>query len=257
MIGWSLVFALISGAAWLLLASLNMSDWEPGESFPWLAVKIVWRETQFGALWKIRLGLWAIVCVFAAPVMIGRGNLSARAKWIFLPASALLGSLAWAGHGTEGSPYSLHVGADVVHLLVCAAWPAGLLPLLVVLFTSRKLPAQESRSYFPALIDRFSAVSVGAVSLLIASGIVNSLFLVGSWSNLLHTAYGKLLLLKIAMTAGAIALGAVNLLILRRRLARSEMARRLLCINVSLELAVVISIVLIVGWLGLMQPAIR
>ena len=257
LIGWSLVFALLSGAAWLLFASLNMSDWEPGESFPWSAVEIVWRATQIGLLWKIRLGLWAIVCVCAAPVMIGRGNLSVGAKWIFLPAAALLGSLAWAGHGTEGSPYALHVGADVMHLLVCAAWPAGLLPLLVILLTSGKLSSQERQSYVPSLVARFSTMCLAAVALLVISGVVNSLFLLGPWSNFLYTSYGRWLLIKISLTAGAVALGALNLMILRRRLTRSEGSQSLLRISVALELALATLIVLIVGWLGLMQPGAR
>lgn len=256
MIGWSLVFALISGVAWLLLASLNMSDWEPGESFPWLAVKIVWRATQFGLLWKIRLGLWAIVCVLAAPMLVGRGTLSARAKWIFLPASALLGSLAWAGHGTEGSPYALHVGADVVHLLVCAAWPAGLCPLLVVLLKSRKLSMQEKQLYLLYLVARFSTMCLAAVALLVISGVVNSLYLLGPWSNFLYTSYGRWLLIKIAMTGGAVALGATNLVFLRHRLAQSEGSQRQLRINVGVELTLAVLIVLIVGGLGLMQPGV-
>ena len=257
MIGWSLALALISGAAWLLLASLNMSDWEPGESFPWSAVGIVWRVTQFGLLWKIRAGLWVIVCVLAAPMLAGRGNLSDRAKWIFLPACALLGSLAWAGHGTEGSPYSLHVGADVVHLLICAAWPTGLFPLLLVLLASRKLSGQERQSYIPNLIPRFSGVSLAGVVLLVASGIVNSLFLLGPWSNFLYTSYGRWLLIKIALTGGAVSLGAVNLLVLRKRLSGSDGAQRILRMNVRLELALAILILLVVGWLGLMQPGVR
>lgn len=253
-IGWSLVLALISGAAWLLLVSMNMSDWEPGESFPWSAVGIVWRATQFGLLWKIRIGLWAIVCVCAAPILFAPNRSTSRAGWLFLPAAALLGSLAWAGHGTEGSPYLLHVGADVLHLLVCAAWPASLLPLLVVLLAARRLAAQERQSYIPSLVARFSTMSLAAVGLLVASGIVNSLFLLGAWSNFLYTSYGRLLLIKIAMTGGATALGAVNLLFLRSRLVGSETAQRQLRVNVGLELTLAILIVLIVGWLGLMQP---
>jgi len=198
--------------------------------------------------------LWAIVCVCAAPVIIGRGNLNARAKWIFLPSSALLGSLAWAGHGTEGSPYGLHVIADVVHLLVCAAWPAGLLPLLVVLLTARTLSVQERQSYVSSLVARFSTMCLAAVALLILSGVVNSLYLLGPWSNFLYTSYGRCLLIKIALTGGAIALGAINLLILRRRLTQSEGSQSLLRINVALELTLAILIVLIVGWLGLMEP---
>ena len=257
MIGLSLLLALISGAAWLLLASLNMSDWEPGESFPWLAVKIVWQATQFGLLWKIRLGFWAIVCVFAAPMLFSRGKLNANAKWILPPAAVLLGSLAWAGHGTEGSPYALHVCADVVHLVDCAAWPAGLLPLLVILLSSRKMLSQDRQLYVPNLVARFSTMCLAAVALLVISGILNSLFLLGPWSNFLNTSYGRLLLIKIAMTGGAVLLGAVNLVLLRRRIGQSEGVQRQLRINVGLELTLAILIVLIVGWLGLMQPGTR
>jgi len=253
MIGWSLVLALISGLGWLLLASLNMSDWEPGESFPWSSISIVWRATQFGLLWKIRAGLWAIVCVCAVPVL-SRGNSRTPSRLIFFPAAALLGSLAWAGHGTEGSPYALHVAADVVHLLIGAAWPVGLFPLLLVLFAARKLPADDKQSFLPVLVARFSAMSLIAVSLLVASGVVNSLFLLGPWSNFLYVSYGRLLLAKIAMTAGAVLLGAVNLLILRQRLTARESAQRKLCISVAVELTFSVLIIFIVGWLGLMQP---
>jgi len=257
MIGWSLALVLISGVAWLLLASLNMSDWERGDSFPWSAVGIVWRATQFGLLWKIRIGLWAIVCVCAGRVLLSRNNSTARTGWIFLPAAALVGSLAWAGHGTEGTPYAVHVAADVIHLLVCAAWPAGLFPLLVILLAARRLSPPERQSYIPALVARFSAMSLIAVSLLVASGVGNSLFLLGPWSNFLYTSYGRLLLVKIAMTAGAVLLGVLNLLILRQRLAGSESARRKLCISVTFELTLSVLIIVVVGWLGLMQPGNR
>jgi copper transport protein len=59
-------------------------------------------------------------------------------------------------------------------------------------------------------VPRFSTVAVAAVAALVVAGAVNGYEQVGTWSGLWETRYGKLLLLKIAIVAPLLALGAFN-----------------------------------------------
>jgi putative copper export protein len=55
-------------------------------------------------------------------------------------------------------------------------------------------------------VRRFSALSLGGVALLAATGFINSWFLVGSFSNLIEQTYGRWLLAKIILFCFAVAI---------------------------------------------------
>ena len=57
---------------------------------------------------------------------------------------------------------------------------------------------------------RFSGMGYIAVSVLILTGLINSWFLVGSFSGLITTAYGQLLLVKLVLFAGMLGLAMAN-----------------------------------------------
>ena len=60
------------------------------------------------------------------------------------------------------------------------------------------------------ILLRFSSMGCVAVATLIASGFVNSWFLIGSVSSLLKTLYGQILLVKLVFFAAMLALAAAN-----------------------------------------------
>jgi len=244
----------LSGIFWFVLVAMNMS----GEPPQMEVLKVVWTQTQFGTVWK-----WRLIILIAAIFVFALCNLAALLKrarqfliWLqLLLAGSLLASLALAGHGQETSDW--HLCADVFHLLAAGFWPAGLLPLFLLL---RKLwKKSESVGLAVVLVNRFSMCSLVAVALLSVSGLVNSWFLVGSFSNLFSQPYSRWLLAKIVVFILAAAIGAMNFLQLKPRLARAENFTGSLAHlrrNILIELILATVVIIIVAVLGILPPAI-
>jgi putative copper resistance protein D len=245
----------ISGIVWFVLVAMAMSGQPPQLEI----LKTVWMQTQFGMVWKIRFITWIAATVTVAPFLFSKSQSPFQKGLIWLQlvfGGVLLGSLAWAGHGEEDSRW--HLVADILHLLVAGLWPTGLLPFAMLLREFRR----TSEPAIVLLIRRFSALSLLSVSLLSATGLINSWFLVGSFSNLFNQTYGRWLMVKIAFFCVAVAIGAVNLLRLKPRLSveslqsqNAQMTAVQLQFNVQVELVLGIAIVIVVAILGILPPA--
>jgi copper resistance protein D len=247
----------ISGIAWLALVAATMSGQPPGIDI----LKIVWSQTQFGTVWKIRL----IILMFST--LVAFCFLKSRLQKIIarlqmLLGGCLVGSLAWAGHGQESSPW--HLLADILHLLGAGIWPAGLLPLFIVLRQARRINATDEWHSIALLVRRFSSVSLVAVSLLVITGLINSWFLVGSLSNLFGQPYGQWLLAKVTFFCITLIIASVNLLRLKPRLftessqpEKAALTVAQLQTNVQIELFLGLAIIVIVAILGILPPAIH
>lgn len=131
---------------------------------------------------------------------------------------ALLGavvcaSLAWMGHGaaTEGPGRLLHLGADIVHALAAGIWIGALAGFLLLLKQRPDDDAGLDRVRHNAL-HGFSGIGSALVALLVASGLINSWFLVSPTriSGLWTTPYGQLLSLKLVLFVGMLGLAAAN-----------------------------------------------
>jgi copper transport protein len=125
------------------------------------------------------------------------------------PLSAVLRYLAWmagavllvcptvAGHALDPSqPTIVAPVADLIHLSAAAVWVGGLASLCLLL---RRMPA-EAR---PQAAARFAAVAVPAVIVVAFAGAARALTELNSVSQLWSTGYGRALLAKSALFAGA------------------------------------------------------
>jgi putative copper resistance protein D len=252
---------LFSGMAWFALVAMAMS----GQPLQMEILKVVWTQTQFGTVWEIRLILLLVTTTTAAVSCFAKLQAAFQAfvSWfLFVVNACLLGSLAWAGHGRESSPW--HLFADILHLLAAGVWPAGLLPLFLLLRKSRGIATPTDWLSMAQLVRRFSAISLAAVSLLTVTGLVNSWFLVGSVSNLFAEPYGRWLLAKIIFFSIALAIASMNLLRLKPRLliesSQPEKANATVAqlqSNVQVELVLGLAIVIIVAVLGILPPALH
>lgn len=255
---------LLSGIAWFMLVAQTMSGLPFNRAIQPKILETVWSQTDFGTCWKWRLIFW-LAAAFAATLFCFKPRLPLRKilTWIQLALGGLLlGSLAWAGHGLEGPPW--HLAAAVLHLLVAGLWPAGLLPFALLLRRLRQSADAGQWNSVVVLVRRFSAMSLIAVGLLTATGLVSSWVLVGSFANLFGQTYGRWLLAKIILFGIAVAFGAVNLLKLKRRLvaepSRAQSVKQTaaqLQFNVQTELVLGTAIVVIVAVLGILPPAIH
>src|SRR4029077_16314910 len=123
-------------------------------------------------------------------------HLSGRCSgWFFfggiggLLSGLLPGSRAPSGHGADdsGAAGVLHLGADILHLLAAGGWLGALVPLIFVLRQARRsawLPIAQQATL------RFSSLGLITVATLMATGLVNSWYLVGNLPALVGTPYG-------------------------------------------------------------------
>jgi putative copper resistance protein D len=163
---------------------------------------------------------------------------------------------AWTGHAgaTPGVAGEFPLAADALHLLAAGAWLGGLPPLAMLLAAA--WPGKEPRwaTVTAIAVRRFSLLGVISVSTLLASGIVNSWYEVGTLNNLFATSYGRLVLVKIALFAAMVGLASVNRFYLTPRLASAGIVRRL-CQTSLAETALGFAAIVVVGFLGAMAPA--
>jgi putative copper resistance protein D len=262
-IEWScLVLAILSGAAWLVLRAAQMGD------VPWQAVfsedilPMVLSGTDFGRDWIARsllAALLALALIAARPARSSYPSVLAAASIL---SAALVGTLAWAGHaaGTPGVLGAVHIGADILHLVAASAWVGALVPLAIVIATAFAGAPASSAAIARDVVLRFSTLGVATVGTLVATGVVNTWVIVGSLYALVGTAYGRLLLLKIALFFAMLSLAAVNRVRLTPAIVEmngtvvgAEALRRIRR-NTILEAAIGLVIVAIVGLLGTISP---
>ena len=108
-----------------------------------------------------------------------------------------------AGHAWTAPDRWVAVVSDVVHLGAVSVWIGGLVALFAVL----PLLGRATRV---RLATRFSALALGAVVLVAASGTVSGWQQVRTLDGLTSTSYGRLLLAKVAGFAVLVVLGWLN-----------------------------------------------
>ena len=173
-------------------------------------------------------------------------------------------SFAWMGHGaaTEGAGGPLHLAGDIFHSLAAGVWVGALVGFLLLL---RRRPSDDTaldHIRFKAL-HGFSGIGSGLVAVLVASGLINSWFLVspsriaGLWT----TPYGQLLSLKLALFVGMLALAAANRFHLTPALRAAletasarETALRALRRSLVIETALAVAVLGLVAWFGMLAP---
>jgi putative copper resistance protein D len=243
-----LVAAAASGFLWFWVSSAGMSGGGLMESLNLQLFQVVVTQTPPGQVWVLRSGI-----ALALGVVICLPGGRWKAVCGVALAALLTGSLAWLGHAGAGSDGRRvwMLSADVAHLLAAALWPAGLLPfslLLRRLWRARALP----QAY--AAVRRFSSMSLFAVAVLIASGLLNAFYLVGGWHGLITSTYGRLLMLKVALFVFALFLGALNLLIYKPHLETAPHALATMRGLVWIEAGFGTGIVMIVAIMGTLPP---
>jgi copper resistance protein D len=260
-----LAVSIVSALAWLCLLAARIAGKPVTDVVADGTAWIVLTQTQFGFAWQIRL---LLACLLAACVLLRlKARAGSAAIWLMvaasLLASAYLGALAFAGHGAEGlgAERNIHLAADILHLNAAGLWPGALVPLALLLVDLRRFGGDDWAVAAAAAAGRFSTLGVLAVGILLVSGTINAAFLLGGMHSLTDTAYGRLLLLKIALFAAMVGLAGINRQRLLPRLSadpgmdQASRAVEQLVRSALAEIALGVAIILVVGLLGIMAPA--
>jgi copper resistance protein D len=251
----SLIIAVMSGAAWLILLAANIYGAGIGEVWRDGGLWTVVSQTRFGYVWSVRLVLAALLAAYPMAPMTP----TTRSQWGLFAAILATGFLiapAWIGHAgaTPGEAGQIPLAADALHLLAAGAWLGGLPPLAMLLAVAWRHKEPSLAAITRTGVQRFSLLGLASVGALLASGVINSWYEVGSFGNLLATAYGQLIVVKLGLFATMIALAAVNRFYLTPRLAMAGAVQHLQH-NTMMEAALGFAVILMVGFLGVMAPA--
>jgi len=249
---WSLIAAILSGLLWFWLEVASMNELSLKNALSAAAWRAVLFETRFGRIWQLRFGV--IVAAFPL-IWLCRAQVKARRALIlilWLPSVVFLASLALISHAAAASVQPLGLLGDMLHLCAAGGWIGGLVPLVIFL---APLVLGE---IVAAALQRFSTLSLCCVGVLVVSGIFNSWLLVGSFHALFATAYGRLLLFKLALFGILIVFGARNRFLIKAKLVKTPADKDLLPQlrrNVICEACFGAAVVAIVACLGVTPPA--
>jgi len=223
-------------------------------------------ESLKAALWDMDFGRSSLVRAgFAVLALIGTRLLPVGKKlwWGCTAIGAIIcASFAWMGHGaaTEGNVGILHLAGDITHILAAAGWIGALVVFSIMLI--RPSPDFAASKAICASLASFSGAGTAFVAIIIASGLVNSAFLVG-WNapRIASTLYGQFLIAKLLLFALMLGLAARNRFRLIPALANAlqsaaspRLAMTALRRSILMETCVAAGVLVLVAWLGMLEP---
>ncbi len=193
---------------------------EPGEAITWEAARPILTQTTWGRGWLAQLGAASLALIVAW--------LAARRP---VPGLALLGTSALAvavtspltGHAGE-HPWGVAfgIGLHSVHLLGGGIWLGTLATLAIA-----ALPVVADHAALARLIAAFSPLALVGAGLAVSAGLVLGYGYVGDLTALTTSTYGRTLLVKTALLAGTMGLGAWNWRSVTPHLGTADGTRRL------------------------------
>jgi copper transport protein len=120
-------------------------------------------------------------------------------------------TISLAGHAGTTSPIALGLPADVLHLTALACWLGGLVALVAVALPATRGGSDRERvTVLAPVVSRFSNLAVASVAVIAVTGAVRAWMEVRTLAGLTGNAYGVTLLVKLAVVACLLSLGAVN-----------------------------------------------
>jgi putative copper resistance protein D len=111
-----------------------------------------------------------------------------------------LASIALASHPVSLEPAWVGVTLSVAHRIALGLWFGGL-PALLLLIAIGPVTGDTGRLAV-LVLTRFSTIAVAAIGVLLASGIILTLYIVGNFASLLGTVYGYWLIVKLLALGG-------------------------------------------------------
>lgn len=131
---------------------------------------------------------------------------------------ASLAAVAVGGHANSASPRALALVSDWAHLLASVLWAGGIAQIVVTWLPGvlARSPADRGR-VMREVLDRFGLLALPAFAVVVIAGGANALIELGSIPQLWQTAYGRVLIVKIALVGAIGAASFTHAFLLRPR----------------------------------------
>ena len=154
----------------------------------------------------------------------------------------------------------MHLVGDITHLLAAAGWIGALVVFWIVL--ARPIPTVSDQKALCASLTGFSGIGTILVAVIVASGLINSFFLVG-WdpARIIAARYGQVLIAKLLLFTAMLVLAAANRFRhtphFARALLKTEPTTEALSHlrkSITAETVVAGGVLALVSWLGTLAP---
>jgi len=195
-------------------------------------------SVRMGHALLVRASALVLVAVAGDWLLARHGAASRNARWWLaglLAAVVVTLATTWSvtSHAADGSESAVALSVTTAHLAAMGVWAGGLVTVFVAL---RPLPpppptelTEPNRSdgsvavavAAPPLPDtvavtRFSRLALGAVTVLVATGLFQAVRELGGFTALVGTGYGRWLIVKVCLVAGVLTVAARSRRIVRR-----------------------------------------
>jgi copper transport protein len=191
---YSSVFIAVSSLGLLLM----QGPYTAGKSWESLFDSVL-----IGDVMQTRLGLALFaraICAFAWGVIALTASESVTRRWrigVIVAAVVTIATFATSGHQSAGTLPAVFVPLDMVHLAAISTWVGALLVLAIV-YRDNDVENEAKR---------FSQMATWSMPLVVVTGVVQGLHLMGGISSITQSNFGKLLLLKTLLVACVVLLG--------------------------------------------------
>lgn len=216
-----------------------------------IAPEMLWAvisATSVGQAWIVDFGASALL---VGLLFVRQAR---RPAAITVASGLVLSSLILTGHAMmhEGWVGYFQQGNDLLHVLASGAWVGALVPLLSVLRDIA--PDADADDRFVAL-GRFSSAGRLAVVIILVSGLINTLLIVGHLPTRWSSTYQVLLTIKIVFVLGMIGLASRNHFVLSPQLKHDRLAAaQAIRTAIVWEIALGVGAIALVAAFGMMDP---
>ena len=223
------LFVLLHDAVWPLRAAL---------------------ETLYVQVSLVRVAVGVAMAVCAVRFRRAGGDARGLRAALALLSAALVVAAPWTSHAAARlESRGLLLVLDGAHQLAAMLWIGGLVHLIAA-------AVRREQPWPVLLLQRFSNLALGAVAVLVGAGVGLTLQYVGSVSALLGTAYGLMVMTKMALLAGLLALGARNSRAIRRMGGALEADQATLRRFVEVEVGLGLTVLFAAASLTSLPPAV-
>jgi copper transport protein len=140
------------------------------------------------------------ICAFAWGLIALTSSVSVSRRWrigVIATAVITIATYAGSGHQSAGTLPAVFVPLDMIHLAAISTWVGALLALTVI--SKNNNVDNEAK--------RFSRMATWSMPLVVLTGVVQGLHLLGGISTITETNFGKLLLVKTLLVGGVVLVG--------------------------------------------------
>lgn len=173
---------------------------------------------EWGDAWMVQAGALVVLAAWVAARPIGRTG-----AWTLLLVAIVVGAQTGMGH-SAGDVWPGPIGhlLDGVHLLGAGIW-LGTLAILLALV----LPILRSGAPVVAtarMVQRYSIYARTGVILIVVTGVIEAVVYARSWHLFITATWGRLLIAKVIVMLGVLALGGYNWRVVTPALERGDEA---------------------------------